>query len=99
MRDKAGTTAEVDFIWPSMSGIVPIEVKSGTNAHLRSIHSFVNNCCQPVVAVRVWSGPFSIQNLHTPTPDSIPFKLINLPFYYVGQLDKVLANMDLIPMG
>ena len=29
MRDKAGTTAEVDFIWPSMTGIVPIEVKSG----------------------------------------------------------------------
>ena len=84
MRDKAGTTAEVDFIWPSMAGIVPIEVKSGTNAHLRSIHSFVNNCDHDVVAVRVWSGGFFIQDLYTPAPENKPFRLINLPFYYVG---------------
>ena len=98
MRDKAGTTAEVDFIWPSMTGIVPIEVKSGTNAHLRSIHSFVNNSDQDVVAVRVWSGGFFIQDLHTPTPENKQFKLINLPFYYVGQLDRVLEHIETIPV-
>ena len=98
MRDKAGTTAEVDFIWPSMAGIVPIEVKSGTNAHLRSIHSFVNNSDQDVVAVRVWSGGFFIQDLHTPTPENKQFKLINLPFYYVGQLDRVLEHIETIPV-
>ena len=98
MRDKAGTTAEVDFIWPSMTGIVPIEVKSGTNAHLRSIHSFVNNSDQDVVAVRVWSGGFFIQDLHTPAPENKQFKLINLPFYYVGQLDRVLEHIESIPV-
>ena len=98
MRDKAGTTAEVDFIWPSMTGIVPIEVKSGTNAHLRSIHSFVNNSDQDVVAVRVWSGGFFIQDLHTPAPENKQFKLINLPFYYVGQLDRVLEHIEMIPV-
>lgn len=71
--------------------------KAGTNAHLRSIHSFVNNSRQPVTAVRVWSGNFSIQELHTPSPESIPFHLINLPFYYVGQIDTVLAHTDDIP--
>ena len=98
MRDKAGTTAEVDFIWPSMTGIVPIEVKSGTNAHLRSIHSFVNNSDQDVVAIRVWSGGFFIQDLHTPAPENKQFKLINLPFYYVGQLDRVLEHIEMIPV-
>ena len=98
MRDKAGTTAEVDFIWPSMTGIVPIEVKSGTNAHLRSIHSFVSNSDQDVVAVRVWSGGFFIQDLHTPAPENKQFKLINLPFYYVGQLDRVLEHIEMIPV-
>ena len=98
MRDKAGTTAEVDFIWPSMTGIVPIEVKSGTNAHLRSIHSFVNNSDQDVVAIRVWSGGFFIQDLHTPAPENKQFKLINLPFYYVGQLDRVLEHIESIPV-
>lgn len=98
VRDKNGSTAEVDFIWPSMTGIIPIEVKSGTNAHLRSIHSFVDNSRQHVVAVRVWSGGFSIQDLHTPAPENRPFKLINLPFYYVGQLDKVLDHIEMIPV-
>lgn len=99
IRDKAGATAEVDFIWQDTAGIVPIEIKSGTNAHLRSIHSFVSSCDRPVTAVRVWSGTFSIQNLTTPGPHGKPFKLINLPFYYVGQLDNILKNISLIPAG
>lgn len=94
VRDKEGSTAEVDFIWQSRTGIVPIEVKSGTNAHLRSIHTFVNNCKLPVIAIRVWSGEFSVQNLTTPSPDSKAFRMINLPFYYVGQIDRILENID-----
>ncbi len=97
VRDKAGSTAEVDFIWQDNSSIVPIEVKSGTNAHLRSLQMFVNSSRLPVTAIRVWSGKFSIQELTTPAPDSTPFCLINLPFYYVGQIDKILANKDRIP--
>lgn len=94
VRDKEGSTAEVDFIWQGKTGIVPIEVKSGTNAHLRSIQTFVNNCKLPVTAVRVWSGQFYIQNLITPAPYNRAFRMINLPFYYVGQIDLVLENMD-----
>ena len=30
------------------------------------------------------------QDLHTPASENKQFKLINLPFYYVGQLDRVL---------
>lgn len=97
IRDKAGTTAEVDFIWQDKAGLVPIEIKSGTNSHLRSIHSFVKTCDQPVIAVRVWSGSFSIQNLTTPGPGEKPFKLINVPFYYVGQLDNILKDISIIP--
>lgn len=92
IRDKKGATAEIDFIWQDNTSIIPIEVKSGINAHLRSLHTFVNNCDHDIVAVRVWSGPLSIQDIETPSPNSKPFRLINLPFYYVGQLDKVLAK-------
>lgn len=92
MRDKKGATAEVDFVWQAGADIIPIEVKAGTNAHLRSLHTFVNACDRPAVAVRVWSGPLSVQDIATPAPTQKPFRLINLPFYYVGQLDKVLAR-------
>ena len=97
VRDKAGSTAEVDFIWQDRSGIVPIEVKSGSNAHLRSVHTFVNNSELPITAIRVWSGRFSIQELTTPIPGNKHFRLINLPFYYVGQIDRVLENVSEIP--
>ena len=66
--------------------------KPGTNAHLRSIHSFVNNSVHDVVAVRVWSGKFFIQDLLTHAPENKPFRLINLPFYYLCQLDRVLEH-------
>lgn len=92
IRDKKGSTAEVDFVWQEGTDIIPIEVKAGTNSHLRSLHTFVNNSEGHVVAVRIWSGPLSIQDIETPAPDKKPFRLINLPFYYVGQLDKVLVE-------
>lgn len=92
VRDKKGATAEVDFVWQYANNIIPIEVKSGTNAHLRSIHTFVNICDQNVTAIRIWSGGYSVQDLTTPAPESKPFRLINLPFYYVGQLDKIIER-------
>lgn len=92
IRDKKGSTAEVDFVWQSGTSIIPIEVKAGTNSHLRSLHTFVNCSDRDVVAVRVWSGPLSIQDIETPTPDKKPFRLINLPFYYAGQLDKIIEK-------
>lgn len=92
VRDKKGSTAEVDFVYQHGARIVPIEVKAGTNSHLRSLHTFVNLSGQDVVAVRVWSGEFSVQDIATPAPEQKPFRLINIPFYYIGQLDRILAK-------
>lgn len=92
VRDKKGTTAEIDFIWQTQSQIVPIEVKAGTNSHLRSLHSFVNAATRPVTAVRFWSGEYSVQDVTTPVPKSRPYRLINIPFYYIGQLKKILQR-------
>ena len=92
VRDKKGTTAEVDYVWQQDSQLIPIEVKSGTNSHLRSIHSFVNTAEKRVTAVRVWSGEFLVQDTFTPAPNNKPYRLISIPFYYVGQLDKILRQ-------
>jgi len=40
--------------------------------------------------VRVWSQPLSVDEVTT--HNGKIFKLINLPFYYVGVLEKVLDN-------
>ncbi len=91
VRDKKGSNAEVDFVWQYQSAILPIEVKSGTNAHLRSLHSFMSQPDAPKVAIRVWPGEFGVDDVVSPTGH--PFRLINLPFYYAGVLDKVLEKV------
>ena len=93
VRDKKGSTAEVDFVWQHNSSIVPIEVKSGTNAHLRSLHSFMDTADSTNIAIRVWPGNYAIDDVTTPRGKT--FRLINLPFYYVGMIDKVLSNIEI----
>lgn len=42
VRAKRGSSAEVDFVYIYGGKIIPIEVKNGHNAHLKSIHQFMN---------------------------------------------------------
>jgi len=90
VRQQRGSNAEVDFIYVFDGQIVPIEVKNGHNAHLKSLHQFMDECPQDI-AVRVWSQPFSIDKVKTQAGKE--FSLINLPFYYVGVLDKILDEI------
>lgn len=89
VRGKNESPSEVDFIWVQDSMVYPIEVKSGHNAHLRSLHSFLERSPQ-TVAVRVWSQPYSVDTIRTLNGKEC--KLINLPFYLVGQLPNILRN-------
>ena len=88
-RDKHGSEAEIDFVYKYESLAIPIEVKSGHNAKLKSLHMFMDSAPHNL-AVRVWSNPFSIDDVSTPSGKKI--KLINLPFYYVGVLNKILES-------
>ena len=90
VRGKSESPAEVDFIWVQDSMIYPIEVKSGHNAHLRSLHSFLERSPQ-TIAIRVWSHPYSIDTIQTVKGKIC--KLINLPFYLVGQIPHILKNI------
>ena len=89
-RNKGGESAEVDFIWQTGDKVFPIEVKSGTNSHLRSLHSFIDHS-QTELGVRVWSGKFSVDEVQT-TFGKKKFRLVNLPFYMVGNMEKVLEK-------
>lgn len=84
--------AEVDFIFVHNSKVYPIEMKSGTNAHLRSLQSFMDNS-DIDIAIRVWSKPYSIDKVKTPKGKN--FTLINLPFYLIENLHQILDNANL----
>ena len=90
VKGGGGESAEVDFVWIVDSRIIPIEVKAGRNSHLRSIHSFID--LSPTdVAVRVWSGPLSIDDVQT-TIKRKKFRLINLPFYLVCDMEQIVRQ-------
>lgn len=93
VRDKQGTNAEVDFVWQQGGMLIPIEVKSGSNARLQSLHSFVDNSDQPVTAVRIWNEPFSVNDLMS--IKGKPFRLINIPFYMIGALETIIERYGL----
>jgi predicted AAA+ superfamily ATPase len=89
-REKETSSAEVDFLYVFEGKAIPIEVKSRHNSKLKSLHLFMDEAPHNI-AVRVWSQPFSIDKVKTQAGKE--FSLINLPFYYVGVLDKVLDEI------
>jgi predicted AAA+ superfamily ATPase len=91
MRNKRGSTAEVDFIIVHNGKIIPVEVKSGHNAHLKSIHQFMNETNHNI-AIRVWSGSYSIDQVKT--LNGKEFRLINLPFYMLSALTHILTDLQ-----
>lgn len=87
---KPNNGAEVDFVVSHDSRLYPIEVKSGTNSHLRSLQVFMDSS-NVDVAIRIWSKPYSVDEIKTVNGKT--FKLVNLPFYLIGRIHDVLNAM------
>lgn len=88
-RDKKNSIAEVDFLIPFKSRIIPIEVKSGKEGKLKSLHLMMSENAAPV-AVRFYSGNLKVQEL--PRPDGSTYTLLSLPFYLVYRLEEILTQ-------
>ena len=87
VRQKTGATAEVDYLHQYRDRLVPVEVKSGRSGALRSLHQFMQRADHDL-AVRLWDGGI---DLHVAkTPEGRRFRLLNLPFFLVHQLDAYL---------
>jgi predicted AAA+ superfamily ATPase len=88
-RAARGSRAETDFVYIFDGAIFPIEVKSGHNAHLKSLHQFMNESDQNI-GIRFWTGKFSIDEVKTISGRT--FRLINLPLYMIAALPTILAK-------
>lgn len=87
---RSNNGAEVDFVITHNSRIYPIEVKSGANAHLRSLQVFIDNS-DVDIAIRVWSKPFSVDMVVTPNGKN--FRLVNLPFYLISRIENIIEGL------
>lgn len=82
-RDKASSTAEVDYVTHVDSMIVPVEVKAGKTGSLRSLQQFLNDKNLDL-GVRVSQKPLSLDK-----------RVLSVPLYMLWELPrlvKLVAN-------
>ncbi len=89
VRDARNSQAEVDFLLRYKSHLLPIEIKTGDNAKLRSLHLFMDESKENV-ALRLWNGPMTSDTVTTQSGKT--FTLYNIPLYYAGHLPEFLDN-------
>ena len=91
-REARNSQAKVDFIYPYNGKIIPIEVKSGDNSKMKSLHLFMEESPNNI-AVRFWNNPLSTDLITLPSGRR--YILHNIPFYYAGSIDAKLQGMIL----
>lgn len=91
VREKRGSEAEIDYLMQCGSAIIPIEVKSGATGSLKSLHQFMAER-ELAVAVRINSERTTITEVSLKTHAGIParYKLVSIPFYLVGELERLI---------
>ncbi|WP_315815763.1 DUF4143 domain-containing protein [Paraflavitalea speifideaquila] len=87
VREKAGATAEIDYLYQYDSKLIPIEVKSGTEGRLRSLHLYMDTTPHQM-AVRFYAGEIDITPITTPAQKQ--YFLLSLPYFLVSQIDGYL---------
>ena len=87
VREKTQSSSEVDLVYTYNNKVIPIEIKSGATGSLKSLHQFVEKTNHHY-AIRIYAGEFKIEN--TKTPNGTSYKLMNLPYYLVTQIEKYL---------
>lgn len=65
IREKPTSSAEVDYIWPFEGKLIPIEVKSGAEGKLKSLHLYID-LVPHQMAIRFYAGEISITQAVTP---------------------------------
>lgn len=95
IREENRSSAEVDYVIQQQVNRIPIEVKAGSTGHLRSLHVFMALKKLPL-AVRINADLPSIVDIDTKTAvnKTAKYKLISLPVYLVGQLNRLLSDCD-----
>lgn len=90
VRDAKNSQAEVDFLIRYKSHLLPIEVKTGNNAKLRSLHLFMEES-KETIALRLWNGPMTSDTITKSNGET--FTLYNIPLYYAGHLQHFLDGV------
>jgi predicted AAA+ superfamily ATPase len=84
VREKKETTSEVDYLFQHDGLIIPIEVKSGKEGTLKSLHSYMDLAPHDM-AIRFYAGALNITNAIT--QNGKQYQILNLPYYLSSQIE------------
>lgn len=90
VREKSGSNAEVDFLFSTPYGMIPIEVKSGATGHLKALLVYMDET-DVSLAVRLYAGEYRKEELVTPQGKA--FILLNVPYCFAGKLQEYIAEV------
>jgi predicted AAA+ superfamily ATPase len=88
VREKTNTTSEVDMIYPYLNLLIPIEVKSGPQGKLKSLHQFMERTNHSY-AFRLLANTYHEDKAKTASRKE--FKLYNLPYFLASRLPEYMA--------
>ncbi|HTJ14655.1 MAG TPA: hypothetical protein VL547_21595, partial [Dinghuibacter sp.] len=88
VREKKSSTSELDYLYAFDGKLIPIEVKSGKEGALRSLHNYMD-IAPHSLAIRLYAGERHITTIKTDSGKV--YYLLSLPYYLVSQLDAYLS--------
>jgi len=89
VRDKRGSSAEMDYVISWKRQLIPLEVKAGSSGSLKSLMQFMHESSSNL-AIRAYDGDFSIQEINLDSGKM--FKLLNLPLPLVGMIHDYIEK-------
>lgn len=89
VRDKAQSSAEVDYVIHYEDLIIPVVVKSGEPGRLRSLHQFIDEAPHPF-AIRLYAGNVNIRKAETLRGKS--YYLLSLPYFLACRIPEHLKG-------
>ena len=87
IREQKTSNAEVDFLYPSAYGHIPVEVKAGATGHLKSLLMYMD-LSGASLAIRLYAGPYHQEEIKI--SESKSFTLINMPYCLTGMLSAYI---------
>lgn len=94
-RSTPGSSAEIDYLIQHHDQLIPIEVKSGAEGKMRSLHQFMAEK-KGTFALRIYAGPLLISpvKVRTTTGQEVAYQLLSIPFYLIEQIPRLLEHFS-----
>ncbi|MBI1871716.1 MAG: ATP-binding protein [Chlamydiae bacterium] len=93
IREEKGASSELDFVLPVENTLIPLEVKSGSQGSLKSLHQFLLRSSHHV-GIRLYNGPLKVEEHSVLLPNSgkLDYQLISIPIYLTFRLKEIILK-------